>query len=72
VTANLLIISLNLMSYKQMFLELPPPRIKSPFGDMDIELKCLFLVEFLAVTLSSLNLPPATSCLQSIVPIKLP
>jgi hypothetical protein len=32
--------------------------MNSPLGLMLIELKCLFFVEFKALTLSSLNLPP--------------
>lgn len=67
VSAYLLNITLLFISYKQMFFEFPPPRTNYPFGLIEIELKCLFLVEFNAVTLSSLNLPPFISYLQSII-----
>jgi hypothetical protein len=67
VNAYLLNITLLFISYKQIFFEFPPPRTNYPFGLMQIELKCLFLVEFNAVVLSSLNLPPFISYLQSII-----
>ena len=69
VIANLLNIILFLISYKQMFFEFPPPITNSPLGDILIELKCLFLVEFLDVYLSFLSLPPSKSFLHSIIPL---
>jgi hypothetical protein len=39
-------------------LELPPAITNIPFGDTESELKYLFFVEFFAVYLSALNLPP--------------
>jgi hypothetical protein len=68
VIANLLMRSLYLMSYRHMCFELPPPITNSPFGLIAIELKCLFLDEFFALNLSSLNLPPYISSLQSMIP----
>ena len=67
VKAYLLNITLLFISYRQMFFEFPPPSTNCPFGLMHIELKCLFFVEFKAVVLSSLNLPPFISYLQSII-----
>ena len=55
-----------------MFFEFPPPITKSPFGLIARDVKCLFLVEFLAVFLSSYNLPPAISYLHSINDLILP
>jgi hypothetical protein len=42
---------------------------KSPLGDTAIELKYLFLVDYLEVFLSSLSLPPCKSFLHSITPL---
>mmetsp|Transcript_4442 Transcript_4442/g.4182 ORF Transcript_4442/g.4182 Transcript_4442/m.4182 type:complete len:233 (-) Transcript_4442:200-898(-) len=73
VMENLLIMSLCLKSYKQTCLEFPPPITNSPaLGLTEIALKCLFFVEFLAVTLSPLSLPPATSSRHSITPMRFP
>lgn len=65
VTANLLSNTLCLRSYKQIFLPFPPPITKSPFGESERLLKCLFFVDLAAVFLSCCSLPPDRSALHS-------
>lgn len=72
VMANRLTMSRCRMSYRHRFFEFPPPNTKSPFGLIDIAPRCLFLVEFLAVILSSLSLPPERSSLHSMIPMGFP